>query len=395
LRLRSYGDLAELTPAALLGMLTDGLAAKLQLKAASGDTAELTNGRIVVFPVGAEPGADDSWELWLGARRYAPTSVRVARRTHHILPAKPGSNPVRVTVDHERHLFRMVTGLMRPLGQMGPRVEVKADSASEIEATLATLNPNGLLKRLPYGSLELLFQDLLRDTVVPGTCQESPEIEAKFDICGRNPATVGPAVIDWLSAREGTRLLLPFPHQIVRMRRYHVCAGADDAAEHSVVETTAGLLSAKVKRNAMLRDGVLLRRTVASRTTDIDGACEPIELFLARRGWRRLSTFTKVQTKIPFALPNGNAYLVSIDNCVDACGKRLNQLELEYIGYLGAPAAPQDICAEVALLASQLAAQPLGQSLQPTAQSKHAFFLPPDYRLSGSAAGCRSSSNTA
>lgn len=372
LRLRAYCALAAVTPETVQRAIADGVAAKLQLKALGGATTELGAGRIVTLQAGAEPGLDPEWALRLGEDRFEPASVRVARRTHYALPGR-GTSPVRVTVDHERHLFRAVAGRLRPLGEMGPRVEIKAAAAADVDAALATLNADGLLRRLRYRSLELLFGDVLRENVAPGSTAGVPEIELKFELETDDPAAARAAVIDWLVRRRGTRLLLPFPHQIVRMRRYHVCTGEDDA-QRTVVETAAGRLSAKVKRGATVRGGALLRDTIASRTTDVDGAREPVEAFVARHGWRRTNVLTKVQSKIPFVTASGGAYLVSVDDCADASGAALRQLELEYIGHTGTPQPVERICAELEELGVALKAHPLGSDLRATTQSKHEFF---------------------
>ncbi|MEA2688905.1 MAG: hypothetical protein QOD51_1512 [Candidatus Eremiobacteraeota bacterium] len=373
LRLRSYSDLAEITPETVRRVIADGIAAKLQLKAAGGATTEIGAGRIVMLHAGAEPGTDPDWELRLGADRFEPASVRVARRTHHELSGI-GARPVRVTVDHERHLFRVAGGVLRPLGEMGPRVEVKAATANDVDAALAQINPDGVMRRLRFRSLELLFQDLLREIVVPNDAG-SPEIEMKFAFTGE-PAALSGAAIDWLVRRRGTRLLLPFPHQIVRMRRYHVCTGENDGAQRTVVETTAGRLSPKTKRGAVMHGGALLRDTAASRSTDIDGARERVEAFVARHGWRRTNVLTKVQSKIPFVTASGNAYLASIDDCADTTGATLRQLELEYIGRQAGAAlsSTEAICGELERLGAALRSEHLGNGLLPTTQSKHEFF---------------------
>jgi hypothetical protein len=374
LRIRTYCELPDLSPERVRDALaTGGLRSKLQLKAAGGATTELANGRIVTLYAGAEDAHDASLELQLGAERYAPASVRVARRTHYELPSGHAAPPFRVTVDTERHLYRMDAGALRALGAMGPRVEIKAADERDVAAALAALNHDGLLTPLRYRSLELLFADMLRDALPAGAMDSSPEIEVKFALAGCDAASATAAALAWIRRSARMRLLLPFPHRIVRVRRYHLCAGDDDA-QHTVVETAAGRLSAKSKRDAAVRGGALVRTTVASRTTDLDGALQPVGAFVASRGWRRLSTMTKTQAKIPFALPNGNAYLVSVDDCHDRDGGELRQLELEYIGRRGAPLPSELVCAEIAELAASLRREPIGEHLRATTVSKHEFF---------------------
>jgi hypothetical protein len=183
-------------------------------------------------------------------------------------------------------------------------------------------------------------------------------------------------VTEWLRRQPGFRLLLPLPHQVVRMRRYHFCEGDDDGAQCTIVETAAGRLSAKVKRNAAAEGLLLLRSTEASRSTNVDGAREPVDVFAQRHGWRRFNTMTKVQAKIPFAVRSGHAYLVSVDDCVDEHGRTLRQLELEAIGSLGAsPPRTTVLCAELQALAARLHSELPELSLRPTAESKFAWYL--------------------
>jgi len=374
LRIRAYCGLTDLSPESVRAALVDdGLRSKLQRKAASGATTELAKGRIVTLYGGAEDTRDATLELQLGADRYVPASVRVARRVHYEVPTAYRTTPFRVTVDTERHLYRMAGGALRALGSMGPRVEIKATDERDVAAALHALNHDGLLVPLRYRSLELLFGDMLRDAVPAGALAGSPEIEAKFELTGCDAASAAAAALRWIRRSARMRLLLPFPHRIVRMRRYHLCGG-DDGAQHTVVETAAGRLSAKSKRDAVVRGAALVRTTEASRTTDLDGALEPVEAFVARLRWRRLGTMTKTQTKIPFALADGNAYLISIDECVGASGGELRQLELEFIGGHGGATATEIVCSELNELAASLVREPVGEHLRATTVSKHDFF---------------------
>jgi len=228
---------------------------------------------------------------------------------------------------------------------------------------------------LPYHSLELLFQDVLRVVVPPGPSAGVSEIEVKFDLADVDLQATASAMVGWLSNRADIRLLLPFPHQIVRMRRYHFCIGDDRDAQCTVVETTAGRLSAKVKRSAEVRGRAVVRHTTASRSTDLDGVRERPEDFIARHGWRRVNMMTKLQAKIPFALRSGTAYLASIDDCLDPSGTPLRQLELEYIGSIGAPPGTDAVLGELEALSEALSRDPPGLELRPSTQSKHDYFL--------------------
>jgi hypothetical protein len=281
---------------------------------------------------------------------------------------------VRVTIDHERALFRVVGGRLRPLGEMGPRVEIKAVDAREADRVLQLLNPNGLLRRLQYRSLELLFQDMLRDDLPRDSGGIRPEIEAKFEMAAFDMGRAAAAVIGWLDRRPQSRLLLPHPSQVVRMRRYHFCEGEDDRVQHTVVETAAGRLSAKAKRGEVSHGHVFVRDTLASHSTDLDGLKEPVESFVRRHGWRRFNMMTKVQSKIPFALANGNAYLVSLDDCLDLHGTPLRQLELEYIGSFSVPQQTEQVCEELEVLAASLREGLPELGLRSTSESKFGFY---------------------
>jgi hypothetical protein len=374
LRARSYCRLPDLEPESLHRAVAEGLSAKLQYKAASGETTEMVNGPIMLPHTSAERAGDGWCRLQLGGGDFVPTSVRVARRAHYELPPFRGRPPARVTIDHERALFRVVGGALRPLGEMGPRVEIKTPDAEEADRVLELLNPDGLLRRLRYRSLELLFQDMLRDDLPRASGGVRPEIEAKFELAAGDMARAAAAVIGWLDRRAGSRLLLPHPHQVVRMRRYHFCEGEDDGVQHTIVETAAGRLSAKAKRGEVSRGHVFVRDTLASHSTDLDGSKESVESFARRHGWRRFNMMTKVQAKIPFALAGGNAYLVSVDDCLDLHGTPLRQLEFEYIGSLGAPPQTEQVCEELEALAVALREGLPELGLRPTAESKFGFY---------------------
>lgn len=372
LRLRSYCALSDLTADGVRRAVADGLSGKLQVKAPRGRITELLEGPVSFLHATAERERG-AWErLQIGDRALKPASVRVARRLHYELPG----SPARVTVDLERSLLRVAGGELRCLGDMGPRIEIKAPRAADVRQALRTLDPDGLLRRLRYGSLELLFQDLLRDVIRPTAGQAKPEIEAKFELPDTGVAVAAAVVTEWLRRHPGIRLLLPVPHQVVRMRRYHFCEGDDEGAQCTIVETAAGRLSAKVKRNATADGLLLLRSTEASRSTNVDGAREPVEVFAQRQGWSCFNTMTKVQAKIPFALRSGHAYLVSVDDCTDRHGRTLRQLELEAIGTLGAmPPRTNVVCAELQALAARLHAELPELSLRPTTESKFAWYL--------------------
>jgi len=368
LRLRAYRALPDLAPESVRRAITDGLSGKLQVKDLHGATTELHAGPVVFLHATAER---DGWgRLQIAERTLEPTSVRVARRVHYELP----QDAARVTVDLERSLFRVAGNTLRPLGDMGPRIEIKGPRSRDVQRALTRLNPDGALRRLRYGSLELLFQDLLGDLVRPASGNAKPEIEAKFELADVDLTRAASAVIDWLHRNSDTRLLLPAPHQVVRMRRYHFCASDDAGAQCAIVETAAGRLSAKVKRAESMKGMALVRATEASRTTNLNGVRTSVDAFARQRGWRPFNFMTKIQSKIPFALRNGHAYLVSIDHCVDARGRALRQLELEEIGSLGAAPRTSIVFAELEALATRVQSRLPELALRPTTESKFAFY---------------------
>ena len=159
------------------------------------------------------------------------------------------------------------------------------------------------------------------------------------------------------------------------MRLSPVCIDALSHDWSTVVETPSGSLSEKRKRAARMAVAVMLRDTIASRTTDLDGAVTPIERFLSERSWTQLATFEKRQTKIPFSMPGGQAYLLSLDHCLSTDGVALDQLELEYIGTTGSASADADaVAGELEMLCGRLLSGALGPRLVPGGSSKHAFF---------------------
>ena len=169
------------------------------------------------------------------------------------------------------------------------------------------------------------------------------------------------------------------------MRRYHLCRDPAGGGEATLVETASGRISLKRKRNARLSGRVLLRDTIASRTTDRTGRIAPVEDILSETGLERLSTFEKRQTKIPFALGNGTAFLISFDHCFAGDGPILDQIELEHIGTTeGAAPSLAAVADDLEALGARLLAGALGPRLRPSEGSKYAFFSAQPARLRAS-----------
>jgi hypothetical protein len=365
-RLRAYRSLGAITPEAIGRLLDAGITGKLQAKSASGATRALGDATV---------GRDRQGCVGIAGCAVRAGSIRVSTRLHHSF-APPGADAeaMRVTVDLERHLFEIdMAGAVTALGQLGPRIEIKGPMPESVESMRRALDPDLLLRRYPNRSLELLFQDLLRRQVAPAA-PGFPEMELKFGLRGGVDAEVIAACLDALGS---VRRLLPPPHGIERMRRYHLCHDARDEGECTIVETASGRLSIKRKRNGRALGAVLLRDTSASRTTDRDGSVAPLADFLDDHDLTHLATFEKVQTKVPFALANGRAYLISFDHCFDRAGRTLDQVELEHIGttFGGAP-GPAEVAAELESLGGRLLRGAIGPRLIPGGGSKFGYFAP-------------------
>jgi hypothetical protein len=253
---------------------------------------------------------------------------------------------------------------------------VKAPDARQAARIRQALQIEGIARSLPFRSLELLFQDLLRDQVSVAPEDSSAEIEGKLEVVGDAAGGAGldDALHDWVLGLPDARTLLPFPHRIVRLRRYHVCRRAGDEREWTVVETMSGRLSAKIKAAPRVLGEVLLRTTDASHETDRAGIDGPLRQFLDERRLRTINTFDKHQVQFPFALGDGRAFLVKSDVCLDAHGNRLVQCELERIGSVrGDRIGEEAIVADTSRLLESLRFA-LGACVKPTTQSKHEFF---------------------
>jgi len=366
IRMRAYCDLPTLSAEAVAALLETGITGKLQAKI-EGDVRALG-----LITLRREPGTG-KLRCRHGDGIFDVRSLRVSERRHHSF-ADFGADAEarRITVDLDRQLFVPdETGGITLLGQLGPRIEIKGPDVAMVEHLRRSLDPHGLLKVRPNRSLELLFQAMLRRLVTPAP-PGFPEMEIKFDLLG---SVDGSARDSLIAGLDRATLLLPAPHHIHRMRRYHICSDALSSDECTIVETPSGRLSEKRKRAARMAGAVMLRDTTASRTTDLDGAATPIERFLSERSWVRLASFEKRQTKIPFSMPGGRAYLLSLDHCLSTEGVALDQLEIEYIGTVSSASPDADhVACELEALSRQVLNGALGHSLVPGGSSKHAFF---------------------
>jgi hypothetical protein len=379
-RIRAYGDLPDLSPHTIAGFLDHRLEGKLQAK--SSVTAGICD-EVDTEPIHA--GFEDFPRLpahvELDSRTYTPHTLRVARRQHYSAAELLGRSEAdtehhRVTLDLERHLFRIDDEEPIYLGDLGPRLEIKAPAPDEVRAVQDGLEVADLCVRLPYRSLELVFQELLLRRLSVARTSSFPEIEGKLLVTGtRETDEIAGGLMDWVDSLPSAQLLLPYPSRIVRMRRYHVCASHIDPREWTVVETMAGKLSTKIKAADRTDGAALLRDTDASHSTDREGRNVSLGQFLDEHQLERLNVFRKRQIQVPFVLDNGHAYLVKIDDCEDRGGHRLREVELETVGSIrGDTLDEAAIVADTNRMIGQLLESPLGSELEPTTQSKHAFF---------------------
>jgi hypothetical protein len=375
-RIRTYSRLPDLSPHAIVELTGHAITGKLQVKRSS------DGGLVDHVEMDSEGQTFPSLpaELHVDGRVLTPHSLRVARREHFaagpLLGDRPASERERITIDVERHLFRLAgRDVPAYLGDLGPRLEIKGPERADVDAIADKLGVTGLVANLPFRSLELLFQDILREKVTVSLGSDLPEIEGKLEVLDPDDAArAADRLPAWVGQLEGARLLLPAPHRIVRMRRYHVCAHPGDERQWTAVETMSGRLSSKVKEGHREHNAVLIRDTTASHRTDVHGEHLPLAQFLAEHGLQWINTFDKRQVQVPFALADGSAFCVKIDDCLDVDGNRLVQCELEAIGSLSPALDQAAIVRHLDELVSALSGDALTVRLRPTMQSKHQYF---------------------
>jgi len=314
----------------------------------------------------------EAWDI--AGTILRPNLLKVTQQRHFALTPDHDESH-RLTVDLSRNVFKF-SGQLQHLGDMGPRVEVKLPANKNEDLVPLTRRLRIIGHWTPFAGLAGYFQFLLRDQIPAETHLLLPEIEAKHVISSGSPLEVFDRLYGWLhTKRDQWRLLLPYPHTITRVRRYHVCKSTFPDSSATVVETAAGRCSLKVKDTARQHGSLLLRETSASHETDRNGAVMPADDFIRAHGLAKLNAFTKVQRKIPIALANGHGFQFSLDQCTDHSGRHLAQIEIEYIGSTDGrvPSAGQ-VLNEMDDIAGELRSSPLGPSLERTHLAKHAFF---------------------
>ncbi|QHS56042.1 hypothetical protein GWR56_11030 [Mucilaginibacter sp. 14171R-50] len=378
LRVRAYANLHCMDPAAVLHYLNQGITGKIQFKKNHGEKTELGDISIASYP--GESLNPALHQISIAGKTLVLESFRLSRRAHWCIEPDgicEERELNRITLDFERYLYVVNPdkGLVF-LGEMGPRLEIKSPTNVAVELVLALINRDGLMKEMNYRSLELLLQHKLTNIIPQETGKAFPEIEAKFDIATNALITADDLML-WLQAELPAGLLLPSPSKVVRMRRYHICRDAKHASTScTLVETAAQKYSPKIKNNAYLTGQVLVRTTQASRTTDRNGTTGTMQTVLESYQWKLLNSFEKTQVKIPFQLSDGFAYLLSIDDCIDTTGNRLQQLEIEFIGSaLNVPQCTEAIFTDInRVVTSLLTYLPFRGKITPSKTSKHEYF---------------------
>ncbi len=233
----------------------------------------------------------------IGALRYegvllAPYSVRIADRDH-FAPNDCQAGVDRITVDKKRNVYTIEHGdRLRFLGDLGPRVEVKAstsDAAKEV-VEKTCLSDSAFL--VPDRSLEFVLSDMVRSSIPYLTFGEGlAETEFKFTVCGENFSSK--EALDTIRAfveqSDQLDFLLPGTPDIQRLRRLHICYSGADIV--TIVETPAGRLSTKLKSDTQeLASGILLRNTQASYSMDTTGlSMYPVEYIAAHHLKKQLN----------------------------------------------------------------------------------------------------------
>ncbi len=366
LRLRAYADFDPDTTS-----LEDIKALAWRVEKKCGHEKRLL-GTLDGLPDSSSPDSE-VWNLLGTVCR--PNLLKVSRRRHFAI-GDAGDEAHRITADVSRSVFKIVDHQLVPLGDMGPRVEVKLPKGRR-EGSLALAEQlRGSSYWMPFSTMANYFTFLLRGSLPMHTHMYLPEIESKFAVTAGSPEQVFDKLFAFLSAKRGDwRFLLPYPHIITRTRRYHVCHGPRPGTTATVVETASGRCSLKVKADARADGSAILRNTSASHTTDVDGRRMSADEFIAANRLAKINEFTKLQRKIPIALANGHGFQFSLDRCTDPAGRSLTQIEIEFIGSTdGRIPATSQVLDEIHSVASDMLRSPLGVFVESTHVSKHSFF---------------------
>lgn len=322
----------------------------------------------------ADVRCGDTGKVFVNGDLRSLNTLKVVERRHFALGSRQDEQR-RLTTDLSRSLYRFDGEELRFLGDMGPRIELKTPRKTELPSFLPAAQ-DVLHDALPFGSLYFYMQNVLRSQIRKDSFDHLGELELKFMVKNGRAHDLLFPVLTWMRAHTGSfQLLLPDPRYMCRMRRYHVCEASDPGVAATIVETPAGRCSLKAKRNAHSRGATLIRETAASHTTDIDGNKTDAAAFARAHQLRRINSFVKTQSKVPFHLRNGLAFQISLDECTDTNGRILNQLELEFIGDVtGKRPRLSQVLSAMTGLSAAISKAPFAGALRPTAMCKHRYF---------------------
>ena len=127
------------------------------------------------------------WELLGETRR--PNLLKVSQRRHFAVDETHDESQ-RITVDLSRSVFKIVDQRLVPLGDIGPRVEVKLPAGQPEDSLPMARRLRGASYWMPFGTMANYFQFLLRGALPMETHMSLPEIESKFAITSGTPEEV-------------------------------------------------------------------------------------------------------------------------------------------------------------------------------------------------------------
>jgi hypothetical protein len=315
-----------------------------------------------------------TWDLF-GAKRR-PLMLKVSER-HHFSVHGVTDELNRITVDMSRMQYKVTGDRLEFMGDMGPRVEVKLPRGMQDDHLPLASELRKASHWHDYSALTNYMWFILARMFPAESHIPLPEVEVKYNVISdSSPQQVFDKLLAIVLSRpQHWRLVLPYPHIIIRTRRNHVCEELRPGCSATIVETPSGRCSLKIKADAHSQGSALLRTTQASYTTHINGTILTPDEFAQEHGLNKINEFTKLQRKIPISLANNDGYQLTVDACSDLHGQSLVQLEIEYMGNTEGKLPPtSQVVQEVQDIGRTLLESPLGAHLALSHVSKHAFF---------------------
>jgi hypothetical protein len=129
---------------------------------------------------------DEVWELLGETRR--PNLLKVSKRRHFAVDETHDESQ-RITVDLSRSVFKIVDQRLVPLGDIGPRVEVKLPAGQPEDSLPMARRLRGASYWMPFGTMANYFQFLLRGALPMETHMSLPD-RSKFAITSGTPGGV-------------------------------------------------------------------------------------------------------------------------------------------------------------------------------------------------------------